>query len=82
MEALWEINSSAILGEIKYGRHWTTGSDRQREWSYLRNFLADCHYFGVYYKGFEGAQSIGEVFCDNKQCVNQVNQLKIILITN
>ena len=25
MEALWEINASAILGEIKYGRHWTTG---------------------------------------------------------
>ena len=24
MEALWEINASAILGEIKYGRHGTT----------------------------------------------------------
>ena len=43
----------------------------QRNWSYLRNLLTDCHYFGVYYKVFEGTQSIGEVFCDNKQRFNQ-----------
>ena len=24
IEALWEINVCAILGEIQYGRHWTT----------------------------------------------------------
>ena len=47
----------------------------QRQWSYLRNFLADCRYFGVYYQVFERTQYIGKVFCDNKQRFDQVTAI-------
>ena len=47
----------------------------QREWSYLRNFLAYCHNFDVYYKVYEATQSIVEVVCGNKSRYNKVTTI-------
>ena len=65
MEALWEINASAKCNMAATGHHY---------WSYLGKCLADFHYIGVNYKVCEGWQSIGEVFLDNIQCLNETTQ--------
>ena len=55
-------------------------------WSYLGKCLADFEYIGVNYKGFEGWQSAGELFCDNIHSFNQITvgfkQIYTIFIAN
>ena len=72
VEALREIN--VCNRHYEWNQIWPPLDNASGHY-YLRNFLADCHYFGVYYKVFEGTQSIGEVFCENKQRVNQVTAI-------
>ena len=66
MEALWEINASAKSNMAATGTSIGHIS--------VNACLADFHYIGVNYKVFEGWQSIGEVFCDNIQRLNEVTQ--------